>query len=372
MSREPVADCDRSGKRGANVLALRRLVWVGLALMWVLGACQREPELQRETLFVFGGEATIDIQGATPNEASAALAAVAERFNEMHRDWHAWEPGALTALNASFARGERTTPPASLRDLVQRSQPLSIRSDGLFDPAIGGLMVLWGFHTSQFPVATPLPSRAQVDAWRAHRPSVADVVVEGDVVYSLNPHVQLDFGGIAEGVAAEEAARVFATHGVRNALLTLGGDVYALGDAGGRPWKVGIRDPYGGVLASVELADHEALFASGNYNKFRETPSGARWAQVLDTRTGQPVLGSAAVAVLHRDPVLADIAATTLMVGGAARFVELTERLGVRCALLLTDENELMLTAAMEARLTMQREPVRLGPPLGAVGPCSP
>lgn len=349
----------------------RRTVGLGIALAAALVACQREPERRRETLFVFGGEVTIDLAGATPQQAYDALAAVAERFNTLHRDWHAWEPGALTTLNAAFARGERSSPPASIRELIQRSQPLSIRSDGLFDPAIGGLMELWGFHTSEFPVAKPLPSRAQVDAWRAQRPRVTDVVVEGETVYSLNPAVQLDFGGIAEGVAVEEATRVLARHGVNNALLTLGGDVYALGDVAGRPWRVAIRDPYGGVLGGVELADHEALFASGNYSKFREAPSGARWAHVLDPRTGQPVLGSAAVTVLHRDPVLADIAATTLMVGGPARFADLIERLGVRCALLLTDENELLITAPMQARVSLQREPVRLAPPLGQPGPCS-
>lgn len=346
--------------------------WAGvpLALGLLLAACRTEPQLQSETLYVFGGEATIDLHGVEPAQAQAALADLSERFNAWHRDWHAWDPGALTELNAAIARGERSTPPASIRDLILRSQPLSIRSDGLFDPAVGGLMALWGFHTSDFPVTKPLPTQAEIDAWRAQRPSIAEVVVEGETVWSHNPAVQLDFGGIAEGVAAEEAARVLAAHGVRNALLSLGGDLYALGDAGGRPWKVGIRDPYGGVLAGVELRDREALFTSGNYNKFREAPSGARWAHILDPRSGQAVHGSAAVAVLHPDPVLADIAATTLMVGGPARFAELIERLQVRCALLLTEENELIVTAAMQARIELQREPVRLGPPLGKPAPC--
>jgi thiamine biosynthesis lipoprotein len=356
----------RSGARGQRRTAF------GLVAVLALAGCREEPALQRETLYVFGGEATIDLQGVPPPQAQAALAELSEVFNRWHRDWHAWEPGALTALNAAIARGEQSVPPASIRELILRSQPLSIRSDGLFDPAVGGLMALWGFHTSDFPVTTPLPTQARIDAWRAGRPSIADVVVEGDTVWSHNPAVQLDFGGIAEGIAAEEAARILARHGVSNALLSLGGDLYALGDAGGRPWRVGIRDPYGGVLAGVELRDGEALFASGNYNKFREAPSGARWSHVLDPRSGQPVHGSAAVAVLHRDPVLADIAATALMVGGPARFADLLQRLDVRCAVLVTEENEMMVTAAMDARLTLQREPVRLGPPLGPPGPCSP
>jgi thiamine biosynthesis lipoprotein len=345
---------------------------IGLASLMLLAACAREPEMQRETVFVFGGEASIDLHGVAPETARIALAEVTAQLNAMHREWHAWEASDLTALNVAFARGERSRPPPALRDLILRSQPLSIRSDGVFDPGIGALMALWGFHTSDYPITSPLPTRAQIDAWRAGRPSVTDVVVEGDAVYSVNPAVQLDFGGIAEGVAAEIASATLQRHGVRNALISLGGDIYALGDAGGRPWRVGIRDPYGGVLADVALADREGLFSSGNYNKFRESPSGGRWSHVLDPRTGQPVQGTAAVAVLHRDPVLADIAATALMVAGPARFGDLSARLGVRCALLLTEENEMIVTAPMQARIELHREPVRLGPPLGEVGPCSP
>jgi thiamine biosynthesis lipoprotein len=84
------------------------------------------------------------------------------------------------------------------------------------------------------------------------------------------------------------------------------------------------------------------------------------------------VKGSATVAVLHRDPVLADIAATVNMIGGPARFAEFIERLQLRCVLLLTDENELLITAPMRQRVSMRREPVPLGPPLGEPGPCSP
>ena len=92
---------------------------------------------------------------------------------------------------------------------------------------------------------------------------------------------------------------------------------------------------------------------------------------MLDPRIGRPVRGTAAVAVLHRDPVLADIASTTLMAGGPARFAELVQRLGIHCAVLLTEENEMMITAAMDARLTLLREPVRLGEDVGTPGPCT-
>jgi thiamine biosynthesis lipoprotein len=336
-----------------------------------LAACHSAPEPYRVTLLVFGGEATLEIRGVPREQAASAAASVSERLQRYGRDWHAWEDGALVDINAALARGEAAPAPASIRDLVTRSQALSDRSGGFFDPAVGGLIRLWGFHTSEFPVATPAPSEAQIEAWLATRPHIREVRVEGETLVSSNPAVQLDFGAIAEGVAAEETARLLADHGVRDALLSLGGDLYALGRADGEPWRVGIRDPYGGVFARVDLVGPEALFSSGSYNKFREAPTGARWPHVLDPRIGRPVRGTSAVAVIHRDPVLADIAATALMVGGPARFAELVQRLGLHCALLLTEENEMMITAAMDARVQLLREPVRLGAPLGTPGACT-
>lgn len=353
-----------------RVRCARRSVLALAALLLAVTGCRQDPERQHARLQVFGGEADIELAGVDPAQARIALDRLTAEFRHLHRDWHAWEPGALTALNQAIARGERSTPPASIRDLILRSQPLSIRSDGLFDPAVGGLIALWGFHTEHFPIVQPMPDPARIEAWRAGRPSIADVVVEGDMVWSLNPAVQLDFGGISEGVAAESAAQLLAAQGIGNALLTLGSDYYALGDADGQPWRAAVRDPYGGILGEVELRDHEALFTSGNYEKFRQAPNGARWAHVLDPRTGQPVTGSAAAAVLHRDPVLADIATTALMVGGPARFASLLGSLQVRCALLLTEENEIIITAAMQARIALRREPVRLGPALGDAGAC--
>lgn len=341
----------------------------------MLAGCAGEPDVQRETLFVFGSESTIDLVDVDPEKRRQVLAQISEELNRMHRDWHPWEPGALTGLNAALSRGERPLLPDSIRELIVRSRPIAMRSDGLFNPAVGRLIGLWGFHGSEFPVTSPPPDEAALQAWRQRVPTLFDLIFDGDAVFSRNPALQLDFAAIVEGVAAERISLLLRAAGIGHALITLGGDVHALGSVGRRPWRVGIRDPFGtpeAVLATVELHDGESLFTSGNYTRFREAPDGARWPHVVDPRSGLPVRGVAAVSVLHPDPLLADAAATALMVGGPARFAELLNRLGIRCAMLLTEQNELMMTASMHERLTLQRQPVPLGPPLGVASRCSP
>ena len=352
---------DRPGRRG-RLPAL---------LILLLAACSRPHEARLETLHVFGTTAEIELRGAEPARAQAALAEASALLNQLHQEWHAWEPSDVTRINAAFAAGESAVAPPSVIDLVQRSVPLSDASEGLFDPAIGGLIEDWGFHTSSFPVQSPEPRSEQIARWRRERPSIHDIRIDGDRLASRNRRVQLDFGAIAEGVAGERLLEILRRHGVGHALVSLGGDVIALGDGDGRPWAVAIRDPFGGVLGGVELGDGEALFSTGNYNKFRASPSGARWGHILDPRTGYPARGAAAVVVLHPDPVRADAGATALLVAGPAGFERLARRLGLGCVLMITEENEMMVSAAMRARLRLLRDPVPLGAPLALGTDCA-
>lgn len=336
----------------------------------VATGCGRAPPVV-ETLHVFGGETTLEIRGAEPAAAQAAIAESARHLAQLEREWHAWEDSDLTRINAAFARGETARAPPSILRLVERSRDLQRASDGWYDPGIGRLVELWGFHTSDYPITTPVPSRQQIAQWREARASVLAISLVGDQLASRNPSVALDFGAIAEGVAADQVVAILRKHGIRHALVSMGGDVMALGDGDGKAWQVVMRDPFGGVLGGVELVDGEGLFTSGNYNKFRAAPDGGRWGHVLNPRTGMPAEGTAAVAVLHPDPVLADIASTAMMAAGPSQFAPLARRMKLGCALLLTEENELLITSAMKARMRFQRTPVPLGEPLDLGPGCS-
>ena len=348
--------------------AHRRRLAAGLAL--ALASCGGGAPAYREEIHVFGSTVEVEIRGHPEQGAQAAMAEVSALLAQREREWHGWNPSDVTRINAAFAAGEAVAAPASVVELVELSKPLSEASEGLFDPAVGGLVAAWGFHTSTYPVLTPAPSEDSLEQWRQHRPRISDVHVRGDRLQSDNPRVQLDFGAIAEGTAARDVLAVLTRRGVAHALVNLGGDVVALGDGDGKPWRVALRDPFGGILGGVELRGGEALFSTGNYSKFRDSPSGARWSHILDPRTGHPARGAAAVVVLHTDPMLADAGATALFVAGPAGFERLVRRMGLGCAAMVTEENEMLVTAALRARLELLRDPVPLGKPLDLGAGC--
>lgn len=337
-----------------------------VCLLLLLLGCSPEQRVWHQELLVFGSSMQLTIADAPADAVAASSAEIARRMAQRNSEWHAWKLSDLTRINAAFAAGLPARAPPSVRALIARSQALSAQVDGAFDPAIGGLIAAWGFHTSDYPIRSAPPAAVEIEQWLHEQPRISDVVLHRDgMVSSTNRAVQLDFGAIAEGAASQEIQAILAEHGIGNALITMGGDVSALGSNGGEPWRVGIVDPRGGVLAGVLLGDGEALFSSGDYNKYRaDSDLGTRLPHIINPLTGRPAQGTAATAVLHHDPVLADVAATTLMVVGRDGFESTARKLGIHCAMLLGDDDTLYITSAMRERITLLRQPVKQMPAL--------
>jgi thiamine biosynthesis lipoprotein len=327
-----------------------------VALLWALLDPPRAP--QRATFYVFGGLVSVEVRSASADAASAAFVEIDDQLHRDERAWHPWQrPSGLMDLNDAIAAGRPYRASPELAGLIRAAQQGYRDSDGLFDAAIGALVEAWGYHTGAFPVTTPPPSPARVSALDAHRPGMGDIHVAADgTVHSDSRGLALDLNGLAKGHAAEQIANILRAHGIADAIINVGGDVLALGTADGRPWRVAIESPGGGVFASLELSGHEALFSSGNYHKYRMI-DGRRRAHIIDPRTGQPVEGTAATSILLDNATRADVGSTTLMIAGPEDFARIATGLHANCAMLLTDGGRLYITPAMRKRITLLRKP---------------
>ncbi len=304
-------------------------IFLALVATALLGACSPPAPVQQQA-YVFGTLVEVSVAGTDAARANAAIAAVLAHFDALHRRLHAWQPSELSTLNAALAHGESATVSPELADLLREAQALAAQSDDLFNPAIGGLVALWGFHADA-PRGT-LPDAAAVADWVARRPTMADLVIDGNTVSSRNAAVQLDLGGYAKGRALDDAATLLKAHGVRNALINIGGNVLALGRAGDRPWRVGIQHPRAaGTLATLELDDGEALGTSGDYQRYFEI-GGRRYCHLIDPRTGQPAAAMQSVTLLVRGThagTRSDALSKPLFIAGPQRLDELAARLGI-------------------------------------------
>ena len=335
------------GRRGFTALASK--IALLLVFLILLAACQRDEEQSAE-LFVFGTLIEIKLWGASPEEAGHAFSELQQMFQGMHQDWHAWEPGRLTNINNAFAQGRPATADENIVEMVRRSQQIEASTGGRFNPAIGALIRLWGFHTSDYPITGPPPSQLQIDEILEQKPSSADIHINGLELRSDNPAVQLDFGGIAKGYSVDLTIAHLRDLGIGNAIVNAGGDLRAMGSHGDRPWRVAIRKPGGGNIGSVQVRGDEAIFTSGNYERFRQDQE-ERYPHILDPNTGWPAKDIASVTIITDEGLLADAAATALIVAGLEHWSEVAHALGLNQVAVVDESGTVYLTPEMEKRI---------------------
>ncbi len=328
-----------------------------------LGACSRAGVFHREG-YVFGTRVDLSVYGTDPAQADTAMAAVLREFDRLHRAYHAWEPSELTALNETLARGETATVSDELATMLRDAQHLAAlgatqgdaQNSELFDPALGALVALWGFHSDTF--VPRLPDPGELQRLRDARPRMADLAVDGNRVGSRNPAVRLDLGGYAKGYALDRAAAILRAAGIHDALINIGGNVMALGRKGEQPWRVGIQDPRAPApLATMPLYDGEAIGTSGDYQRYFEL-DGVRYAHLLDPRSGEPAHGTRSLTVLVTPRAgvgsgagtLSDVASKPAYIAGDG-WREQTRRFGIDHALRVAADGRIEVTQALRARL---------------------
>jgi thiamine biosynthesis lipoprotein len=333
-----------------------RCALLGIAVALLTGCGQGRDLMHKSQLLAMGTLVNVSIWTHDDGLAERAIATVTRELNDANDRWHAWRPSPLTDINKRIAAGRPATVDPLTRDLILKSKDLAAASDNLFNPAIGALIGLWGFHSDDRPDDPP-PTPALIDALVAAAPTMAALHLDGDQLTSTNPRVQLDFGGIAKGYAVDLAVDRIRKLGVQNAIVDAGGDLRAIGAHGDRPWRIGIRNPRGpGVIAAVEARGDESIFTSGDYERYF-IYQGKRYHHIIDPRTGYPSTGAASATVIYTNAAAADAAATALVVAGPGQWRAVAKAMGLRYVMLIDSAGTVYMTPAMAQRVKFEVDP---------------
>lgn len=224
-------------------------------------------------LYDKGTKAVYDEMFARLRELDTTLSANSETSN-------------VAAINHNAGISPVKASPDTLK-ILSTALLFSAKTGGAFDPAIGPIVKLWSIGTDKAAVPAPeeLRNALSLVSWK-------DVSVDEKegTVYLAKKGMRLDLGAIAKGYAADEVARIIAKHGIKRAMIDLGGNIFAVGEkANGKPWIIGIRDPetsHGEPIASLPVTN-KTVVTSGIYERFFEQ-NGVHYHHILDPKTGYP------------------------------------------------------------------------------------
>ena len=198
-------------------------------LVWLMFFSNREKPAQMQTL-AMGTLVDMTVLGLGGQTNYQVLQNAMLQLRELETVWHPDrikpEGQALLAeLNRRLQQGETVTVPQPLQQGFADAASYTGTSNGLFDPAIGGLVKLWGFHSDeQFPSAPP----ADADIQQALATPHFDDLLQNHALTG-RADMRLDFGAFAKGLVLQEVAdAIVAEYPQASLLLNGGGDWWRL------------------------------------------------------------------------------------------------------------------------------------------------
>lgn len=316
--------------------SLKLSIVIGLAIgVVVLLLVIREK--QREAVFYPMGGIPFKIvaYGRSASEFRDDMAAVKERVFELERVFNRFDgTSELSRINGAETVAPLYVSP-DLFSILLDSAKWHRLSHGAFDPSVTPLIELWkrSGQTGRLPADEEIATAKKRVGFE--HISYTD---DGRVLFTKED-MSLDFGAIAKGWIADEVAKLLKKRGVKRAIIDAGGNALAFGDG---TFTFGIADPrFSGrkeLMGTVKVSDG-GVVTSGNYERF-VTIGDKRYSHIINPETGRPVNnGLTAVTVIGGSASDADALATSLMILGKDRSIELLKEFPECEALLVANKD---------------------------------
>jgi thiamine biosynthesis lipoprotein len=303
-----------------------------------------------------GSELRLSAWTSDDRRAVSAFDRVFHEFDRIERLLSVWREGS-DAQRLNDAAGERAVAVApETLDALLAARQVSDWTEGKFDVTFGALSDVWRFDHDRDGV---VPSSAQI---AARLPLIDYTRLRLDTSAGTarleRRGMRVHLGGIGKGLAIDRAAAILRGSGVPDFLIQAGGDTYASGRRGDRPWRVGIRDPRGPedrAFAALDLTD-AALSISGDYER-AFVRDGRRYHHIIDPDSGQPAAHARSAAVIAGRAILADALSTGIFIMGPADGMALVERLPGVEAVVVTAGNDVLVSRGLSGSLERRGQP---------------
>ena len=292
---------------------------------------------------IMGTRIVVELWSDDATLGKQAIDAVIAEMQRIDRDMSTYKPDSeVSRVNAQAAQA-----PVKISDelfqLLSTALDYSRITGGAFDITYASIGFMYDFRAHQ------KPSDAQIQA-ALTAVNYKHVVLDANnrTVRFTQPGVRIDLGGIAKGHAVDRGIAVLQARGIRQALVTAGGDSRIIGDRGGKPWIIGIRHPddKSQVIAKIPLAD-TAVSTSGDYERYFDE-NGQRYHHILDPRTGKSASGVRSATILANTATRTDGLSKTAFVLGPQAAMKLYNELGDVDAILVTLDGKVLYTKGIE------------------------
>lgn len=208
-------------------------------------------------------------------------------------------------------------------DLLKFSKEMYEKTDGKVNIAMGSVLKLWHDKREEGilnPDTASLPDKKSLEEAEKHT-DINKIIIdeEASTVYIEDENMSIDVGATAKGYATERTAEFLKKEGYNDILLSVGGNVRAIGSKHGDngikvPWSVGVQNPNPDIMdqsiVAMEIEDL-SLVTSGVYERFYMV-DGKSYHHIINPDTLFPGNEYLSVSILTSDSGVGDALSTAV------------------------------------------------------------
>jgi thiamine biosynthesis lipoprotein len=283
--------------------------------------------------FAMGSPVHVKVYGEKDGDELCSNAIEQIKFIDRVNFSHTIETSTVSTLN----REKEIISLNSFSNYLNNCIELSAKSD-CFTLFSGELKDLWQIENGGY-----VPTDDEI-AQVLENLSNASIKIENktpDIQTISISNGKLDLGALGKGTACDEAIEYLKGQKVERALVTVGGSVGAIGK---KPYKIGVRNPFGGQNDYFAILNVTNCFVStsGDYEKYFEK-DGVRYSHIFDARTGRPVQNDiTSVTVVADNGTLSDFLSTAIFCEGIENGLKLADEFNAEVIIVKKDKSVLV------------------------------
>ncbi|MCW3110839.1 MAG: ApbE family lipoprotein [Segetibacter sp.] len=265
-----------------------------------------------------------DTDSLSANHSANECFNLVDSFVNIFSDYN--DKSELNRLSYSSGSGRFVPVSPALYDIIRESEKAYKLSKGAFDITMGPVIRLWrkARKEKQFPSAPAIAEKMKTAGF-----DKVQIDTVSKSIKLIQPGMQLDLGGIAQGYIAQKVLERLFSHNIKKALIDVSGDI-ATGNPppGKEGWTIGVNLPESEDLQNKQLLLHNtAVSTSGDLYQYIEH-KGKRYSHIINPTTGYGIATQKNVTVIANNATTADWLATACSILPVKKAKRLANKLG--------------------------------------------
>lgn len=328
-------------------MSLRKnLVFTAIAAISIFCGCADKTNNDKNiavTRDVFAMDTYMELKAYGKN-AGPALEKAEKRIHELENELSATsDQSDIWKINHSCGKETAVSDDAAV--LIDKALEIGESTNGALDITIFPVLKEWGFTTQKYHIPEEYKLESLLENVDYRQIKLNDKTV------SIPEKSEIDLGALAKGYTGDEIMKIFKSHDINSAIVSLGGNVQTLGSKpDGSDWKVAVRDPFSPEkdMCVVEISD-KAVITSGNYERFFTGDDGERYWHIIDPADGYPAEnGFVSVTVIGENGLNCDCLSTALFVAGLGGYKEIIKGYQGYDFIFVTDDERILYTGGIK------------------------